>query len=251
MMSLVFLRLLRFVCLAGLLAASAWPQQDSRPAFHIAPAKPLAELRREALAAHPPQPKATRRSALAELIKLDPAIRLDIRYATANNFLGSAFYDSARAFLQRPAAEALVCVNRSLHALGYGLIIYDAYRPWYVTKMFWDATSGTASEKRAYLADPKRGSNHNRGSAVDVGLYRLKSGKAVVMPSGYDEMTTRAYAAYRGGTGEQRRMRDLLRRAMEAQLFRAYRYEWWHFDYRHADEYPIMNVSFHEIAAAD
>ena len=75
-----------------------------------------------------------------ELTSLDPTIRLEIRYATTNNFLGTRFYDDARAFLQRPAAEAVVRVNRKLRGLGYGLLIHDGYRPWYVTKMFWDAT---------------------------------------------------------------------------------------------------------------
>ena len=77
---------------------------------------------------------------LVELVKLDPTIRLDVRYATANNFLGTPVYTQARAFLQRPAAEALVRAHQALRARGYGLIVHDGYRPWYVTKIFWDAT---------------------------------------------------------------------------------------------------------------
>ncbi len=113
--------------------------------------------------------------------------QLDIRYATSNNFLGTPVYTQARAFLQRPAAEAQVKVNRELNSKGYGLVVYDAYRPWYVTKIFWDATPDNI---KTFVADPRTGSNHNRGCAVDLSLYDLKTGAQVTMPSGYDEIDT-------------------------------------------------------------
>src|SRR5437660_6791113 len=125
-----------------------------------------------------------------EIVKLDPTIKLDIRYATQNNFLGRPVYKQARAFLQRPAAEALVRVNQALRKQGYGLIIHDGYRPWYVTKIFWDATP---EDKKIFVADPKQGSRHNRGCAVDLSLFDLKSGQEVKMPSEYDEMTERSH----------------------------------------------------------
>jgi D-alanyl-D-alanine dipeptidase len=178
------------------------------------------------------------------LAKLDPTIKLDIRYATSRNFLGVPLYSQARAFLQRPAAEALLRVQRSLAAEGFGLLIHDAYRPWYVTKMFWDATP---PDLHKFVADPAEGSRHNRGCAVDLTLYDLKTGRAVDMPSVYDEMTPRAYPTYEGGSSEERRLRDLLRRHMEAEGFAVYEFEWWHYDYRDWKSYAIQNVRFEDI----
>jgi D-alanyl-D-alanine dipeptidase len=179
-----------------------------------------------------------------ELVALDSTIRLDVRYATADNFLSTPVYEEARAFLQRPAAEALVRAHRALAASGHGLLIHDAYRPWWVTKLFWDATP---SDLREFVADPTKGSRHNRGSAVDLTLYRLVDRRAVEMPSLYDEMTERAYPGYAGGTPEQREHRDLLRAAMEREGFAVFEWEWWHFDYRDWREYPILNVPFEAI----
>src|SRR4051812_15870941 len=151
-------------------AALALPcvAQSTAPAsvqsFRITPLKPVDELRREAMAAMPPPQAADlRKPDLVELVKLDPTIKLDIRYASTNNFMSTPFYSQARAFLQKPAAEALVRVNTKLKPLGYGLIVHDGYRPWYVTKMFWD---GTPADKHEFVANPASGSMHNRGCAV-------------------------------------------------------------------------------------
>jgi zinc D-Ala-D-Ala dipeptidase len=178
------------------------------------------------------------------LIKRDPTIKLDIRYATTNNFLGTPVYTQPRAFLQRPAAEALLRAHRELKVHGYGLIIHDGYRPWYVTKIFWDATP---DDKKTFVADPAEGSKHNRGCAVDLSLYDLKTGKEVKMPSGYDEMTDSAYADYAGGTVDESARRDLLRQAMEKQDFNVIPEEWWHFDYKDWKRYPILNVKFEDL----
>ena len=187
-----------------------------------------------------------RKPELVELIKLDPTIKLDIRYATSNNFLGRPVYTEARAFLQKPAAEALVRANKSLRKKGYGLIIHDGYRPWSVTKIFWDATP---DDKKQFVADPSQGSRHNRGCAVDLSLYDLNIGKEVVMPSEYDEMSDRSHINYTGGSEDQRRLRDLLRSAMESEGFAVYEPEWWHYDYKDWKEYPILNISFSEAGA--
>jgi zinc D-Ala-D-Ala dipeptidase len=196
-------------------------------------------------AQEPPKETGTfRKPDLVELTKLDRSIKLDIRYATSNNFLGRPVYTEARAFLQRPAAEALVRANKALRKKGYGLIIHDGYRPWSVTKIFWDATP---ADKKEFVADPSQGSRHNRGCAVDLSLFDLKTGKEVVMPSGYDEMTERSHINYKGGAEEQRRLRDMLRAAMEAEGFAVYEPEWWHYDYKDWKEYPILNISFSEI----
>jgi zinc D-Ala-D-Ala dipeptidase len=219
------------------------------PTFHIKPLRPVQELEREARAAQPPHENGSfRKPELVELVKLDPTIKLDIRYATSNNFLSTPMYSQARAFLQRPAAEALLRAQRALREKGYGLEIHDAYRPWYVTKMFWDATP---DDKKIFVADPKEGSKHNRGCAVDLTLYDLRTGATVKMPSGYDEMSERAYADYHGGTDDERTRRAILRQAMEKEGFTVYPQEWWHFDYKDWKQYPIMNIRFEEIGNQD
>ncbi len=185
-----------------------------------------------------------RKPDLVELIKLDQTIKLDIRYSTSNNFLGRPVYKEARAFLQRPAAEALIRAHRKLREKGYGLTVFDGYRPWSATKLFWDSTP---QENRRFVANPSQGSRHNRGCAVDVTLYDLRSGREVEMPSGYDEMTERAYHNYPGGTEEQRRMRDLLRETMESEGFTVNEFEWWHFDYKDWRQYPILDIGFDQI----
>jgi CubicO group peptidase (beta-lactamase class C family)/D-alanyl-D-alanine dipeptidase len=213
--------------------------------FRIKPVAPLADLRKIALAAKPPVEKGEfRKPDLADVAKLDATIKLDIRYATTNNFLSTPFYTSARAFMQRPAAEALVQVHKKLAERGMGLLIFDCYRPWYVTKMFWDATP---EKLHQFVADPSAGSRHNRGCAVDLTLYDLKTGAPLEMVSGYDEMSDRSYPDYLGGTALQRWRRDLLREAMEAGGFTVYEAEWWHFDFRDWRAYPIQNLTFEEL----
>jgi len=194
----------------------------------------------------PPKEAGTfRQPDLVEIIGLDPTIRLDIRYATKNNFLHRAVYKQPRAFLQRPAAEALARVNAALRKQGYGLLVFDGYRPWAVTKVFWDSTP---VDKREFVADPQKGSRHNRGCAVDLTMFELKSGETVRMPSDYDEMTERSHINYQCATPEARSLRDLLRAAMEAEGFNVYEPEWWHYDYKDWRAYPILNISFKEIA---
>jgi D-alanyl-D-alanine dipeptidase len=213
--------------------------------FTIEPVRPVEELRREALTASLPNEAGEFRDpALVEFRTLDPTIKYDIRYATTNNFMQSVFYDEARAFMQQPAAEALVRAHRSLRRRGYGLLIHDAYRPWYVTKMFWDATP---EDKKIFVADPASGSRHNRGAAVDLTLYDTRTGQPIGMVGGYDEFSDRSFADYVGGTSLQRWHRDLLRDAMEAEGFRVYEFEWWHFDFGDWSQYPIMNQTFDQI----
>ena len=209
----------------------------------------LAPLARTQETVAPPKlPGATRKADLVELKSLDNTIKLDVRYATANNFVGRPVYPEPRAFLQRPAAEAVVRVHQKLKKQGLGVVIFDGYRPWSVTKLFWDATSG---DQRNFVADPAKGSKHNRGCAVDLGLYDLKTGKNIEMPSGYDEFSERAYPAYAGGTPEQTRMRELLRREMETEGFNVIKTEWWHFDYKDWEQYPIFDIPFSDISDLD
>ena len=200
-----------------------------------------------ACASGPPRERgAFRAPDLVELTALDPALTLDIRYATADNFLGRPVYTEARAFLQRPAAEALARARRRLEPQGLGLRIFDGYRPWSVTKLFWDATP---ADKKEFVADPRQGSRHNRGCAVDLTLFDLATGREVEMPSPYDDFRERAHPDFTGGSPESRAHRDLLRAAMEAEGFTVYEHEWWHFDYRDWRSYPIENLPFAEIRA--
>ncbi|HSG72096.1 MAG TPA: serine hydrolase [Planctomycetaceae bacterium] len=213
--------------------------------FKITPVKPIDELRTGALAASPPEEKGEyRKPDLVELVSLDPTIKLDIRYASTNNFTGALFYKQPLAFMQRPAAEAVVRANKQLKEQGLGLLIHDAYRPWHVTKMFWDATP---DELKDFVANPANGSRHNRGCAVDLTLYDLSTGEPIQMVAGYDEFSPRSFPLYPGGTSRQRWYRELLRRTMEAEGFTIYEFEWWHFDFADWKKYRIGNVTFEEV----
>ncbi len=213
--------------------------------FQIEPVKPTEELRSIALSSSPPKEDGEFLEAdLVDLASLDPTIKYDIRYASDNNFMGIPFYLQSKAFMQRPAAEAVVRIHNRLKEKGYGLLIHDAYRPWYVTKMFWDATP---EEFKHFVANPERGSRHNRGCAVDLTLYHLESGQVIETVGGYDEFSDRSYPNYPGGTELQRYYRELIRNAMEADGFSVYEWEWWHFDYKDWRKYPIMNFTFEDL----
>lgn len=231
------------------IGTAVYPYRQVGPAdggqLRVTPLRPVAEILSESMKLSPPAETGTFRPAeLVELTKLDASIHLEIRYATTNNFLGSKFYSEARAFMQRPAAEAVARAQQALKPLGYGLLIHDGYRPWFVTKTFWEATP---AETKWLVADPAKGSKHNRGCAVDLTLYDLKTGRVIEMPSTYDESTPRAFAFYPGGTGLQRWHRALLRRVMEAEGFAVNPEEWWHFDYKDWQQYSIGNVAFDKI----
>jgi CubicO group peptidase (beta-lactamase class C family)/D-alanyl-D-alanine dipeptidase len=213
--------------------------------FRIQPVRPVEALRAEADRAQPPRETGQfLKPDLVELTTLDPSIKRDVRYATENNFLSAPVYTTAQAFMQRGAAEALVRAHRSLARQGFGLLIHDAYRPWRVTKIFWDAVPESG---RIFVADPAKGSKHNRGSAVDLTLFELSTGKAVNMVGGYDEFSPRSFPFYPGGTSLERWHRALLRSAMEAEGFTVFEFEWWHFDHRDWAKYPILNLPFEEI----
>ncbi len=124
------------------------------------------------------------------------------------------------------------------------MLIHDAYRPWVVTKMFWDATP---DDLKTFVANPANGSRHNRGCAVDLSLYDRATGQPIQMVAGYDEFFARSYPLYPGGTSRQRWYRELLGRNMETEGFKIYEFEWWHFDYRDWKKYRIGNIDFAEI----
>ena len=227
--------------ITSILYGCSEPKQDT---FYIDPVKEISELRNISL--NSPTPKLDSIDShlnLVDLKKIDNKLKLDIRYASENNFMRSKFYNSSRAFLNSEAAQNLLNAHRELEKKGYGIVIFDAYRPWYVTKMFWE---GTPEALKHFVADPEKGSVHNRGCAIDIGLYDMITGKNIDMISGYDEFTERAYPNYNGGEKSKRDIRDLLISTMERNDFSVYEYEWWHFNYKNCNS-GILNYSFEEL----
>ena len=196
---------------------------------------------RKAASLSPDDPKR-----LVELVKLDPTIKLDMRYATSNNFTGRVLYEEARAFLASPAAQAVARASKAAQAEGYGLTIFDAYRPWRVTKQLWDATP--AGPKKNYVANPKRGSKHNRGCAVDLSLHDLRTGQLVEMPSEFDDFSEKAHRDFMAASPAAIANRTRLQRYLEAEGFVGLSNEWWHFDFAGWEQFPVMDVPFNQIA---
>ncbi len=219
-------------------------QEWAAKTFKIEPLHAPEVLREMAAQAQVPVlPGTSKQPDLVDVLAVEPGLQVDLRYATKNNFMGMQFYGVAKAMLQRPAARALGRVHRRLqeeHNLG--LIVYDAYRPWQVTKMFWDATPPAL---RAYVANPATGSSHNRGCAVDLGLMDLATGEVVEMVSGFDEFTPRAHVGYPGTTSLQRWHRRLLRKVTQDAGFEVYRFEWWHFNFKTWRGYPLLDQPIH------
>ena len=212
--------------------------------FYITPIKDVSELREISKNSNPPAlDSLDSHKKLIDLKKLDNNFKLDIRYASTNNFMRSQFYENEKAFFNSNAADRLIDAKNELKELGYGIIIYDAYRPWFITKMFWE---GTPENLKHFVANPENGSSHNKGCAIDIGLYDIETGKSIDMISGYDEFTERAYPNYMGGSKKQRDMRDMLIRIMEKNDFTVYEYEWWHFNYNKCES-GVMNYSFSEL----
>lgn len=183
----------------------------------------------------------------AGLIEIKPeeiGFRLDLRYATTSNFTGRVLYSQARAFLQGIAAKALMRVRNSAINEGFGLTIFDAYRPWRVTKQLWDATPPS---QRDYVANPKRGSRHNRGCAIDLSLHALETGVLVEMPSTFDDYSVRAHRNFMAASQTAIANRARLERYMEAEGFIGMSNEWWHFDYRDWQDFPVLDLPFEDL----
>lgn len=179
---------------------------------------------------------------LVDLTAVIPNLVLDIRYATTNNFTGVQIYEEAGAFARVPVAEALRSVQDSLFELGLGLKIFDAYRPYSATVKFYEVYPDST-----FVADPKKGSRHNRGCAVDLTLVDLRSGLALEMPTPYDDFTEKAHFEYKEVTSEAAANRELLHNVMTHFGFEQYPAEWWHFDYKDWRNYTLTDLSFDEI----
>ena len=176
-----------------------------------------------------------RSSDLVEVKTVIPDIVLDIRYATTNNFTGKILYPSARCFLRRNCVERLAKAQKEFKALGYGLKIYDGYRPLSVQRRMWEVYPN-----EGYVANPAKGSKHNRGAAVDVTMVK-PDGSEVSMTSPYDDFTEKAHRDYAGGTPEERKHRQILEDILTKNGFIGLKTEWWHFDDQNWRQYPIMD----------
>ncbi|MCR8559261.1 M15 family metallopeptidase [Mucilaginibacter sp. BJC16-A38] len=211
--------------LCGLKAAKA---QDYSSILHV-----------ENQAQYLEEVKADPNKKLVEIKKYIPEITLDIRYATANNFMHRKMYQQARAFARLPVVMALKDVEADLKTRGLGLKIYDAYRPYSVTVKFYKETPDTN-----FVADPKKGSKHNRGCAIDLGLIDLKTGKDTDMPTGFDSFSRKAGANYAELPKQEIDNRELLKSVMAAHGFKVISTEWWHYDYNGWPNYPLLDIPF-------
>lgn len=172
-------------------------------------------------------------------------IKLCSVYGTAKNIFGHALYDNENLFLAREVAEALIRVQKKLAIYGYGIVLYDAYRPWHISKL---ANLALPKDSKNLLEDPeKQGSSHNTGLAVDVSLVELATGNELEMPSAFDEPSFRQYSSYAGGTARQRYRRDLLRAIMLEEGFKGIEMEWWHFEYGKLSEFAHMNMAYADL----
>ncbi len=169
-------------------------------------------------------------------------IREKIMYATDNNFTKKIVYDTAAVYLSLDARNALLRVAEMLKSLNVGLVIYDAYRPYRYTVKFWEIIHDDR-----YVADPKKGSRHNRGCAVDVGLFDLKTGQFLDMPTAYDDFSEKASVSSKDRTKLQAKNVELLQKAMTCNGFQLFATEWWHFDYEGWEKYPIYDISFQDL----
>ncbi len=180
-------------------------------------------------------------SGFIDIEKFDPRIRLDIRYATANNFVSRAVYSMAKCFLREKVAKKLKSVQDVLAVQGLGLKVYDGYRPLSVQKLFWEILPD-----ERYVGNPKYGSKHNRGAAVDLTLVDLH-GKELLMPTDFDDFSEKAHLNCRDLPEEAIRNRDLLQKVMSENGFLGTDTEWWHFDDVEWTNYPIEDLSLEEL----
>ncbi|MCC3472518.1 MAG: M15 family metallopeptidase [Microcoleus sp. PH2017_15_JOR_U_A] len=178
---------------------------------------------------------------LVDIRTVNPNIRLDIRYATTNNFLKRKLYTVAKCALRSSVAQKLALVQTDLEKIGLGLKVYDCYRPFSVTKQMWEFLPDPN-----YVANPVRGSRHNRGAAVDLTLVD-RTGKELEMPTPYDDFTKKAHRDYNGGSAQSRKNRQTLEDAMKKQGFIGISTEWWHFDSEDWQKFAILDVSLSEI----
>ena len=203
-------------------------------------AEDWAKLRAEAAKATVPAALAAGEHAQLVDAATVAGVKVNSVYAGSDNLFGAPLYTTPKLFVSKEAAAALGKVQQRLAPYGYGLVLWDAYRPWSVSKL---ANLALPADNKDMLEDPEtKGSTHNTGNAVDVGLYSLESGEELDMGCGFDEPSLRQYAGYVGGTSRERYLRSLLREEMELQGFKGIEMEWWHFEYGDCSKFAHLNV---------
>lgn len=173
---------------------------------------------------------------LVNITEIDSTIIVELKYATKDNFLGDTLYSANICLLRRAVAERLVQVHQTLRKRGFGLKIWDGYRPLSVQKKMWKKLPDPK-----YVANPQRGSNHNRGAAVDVTLVDLK-GHELEMPTDFDDFSPKARSDYPSVSDQAKRNRKILQDAMQEQRFLTISSEWWHFNDKDCKKYSVLDV---------
>lgn len=181
---------------------------------------------------------------LADLHQQIPGIVLELRYAGTNNFMHQQLYPLlTTTYLRQPAADSLAVIQKQLHASGLALKIFDAYRPYSVTEKMWAPV-----QDDRYAADPKKGSGHNRGIAVDLTLINLTNGQELDMGTGFDNFSDTAHHGFINLPEAVLQNRLLLKKTMEQHGFKALDTEWWHYSMPNAKEYELLNIPFEILA---
>jgi len=180
---------------------------------------------------------------MVDLKKIINNLYFDIRYATRNNFMHTKLYPPINTtYLRLPAAEALKNIQKELKDKGLALKIYDAYRPYYVTVKMWQPI-----KDERYVANPAKGSGHNRGIAVDLTIIKIADGKELNMGTGYDNFTDTAHHTFKNLSPEILQNRTLLKSMMEKHGFKAFESEWWHYSLPNAKDYELLDLSFKKL----
>ena len=185
-----------------------------------------------------------RAAKLVSIKSVVPSAKFALHYAGTDNIFGSSLYDATQAYAEEETAAALQKVAGRLAGLGYGLLIWEAYRPWYVSRL---ASDLLPKDKKHMLPLPDKGEDRNTGRAVDVSLYDLQSGEAVDMISGFDEVSVRQFPNFTGGTEQQRNLRDSLAGIMKDAGFVQGKEEWWHFTFGKTDGWQKLNIPYENI----
>ena len=173
-----------------------------------------------------------------------PNVKFDLRYADSNNIFGVSLFEATEAFAEVETVSALEKAAEKLAARGYGLLVWEGYRPWYVSKLAFDLLP---KDKKAMLPVPEKGEDRNTGRTVDVSLYDLKTGEAVNMISDFDEVSVRQYPGFTGGTERQRNLRDMLAAVMKDCGFTQGKEEWWHFTLGDTVGWQHLNIPYGQI----
>jgi D-alanyl-D-alanine dipeptidase len=180
---------------------------------------------------------------MASLIKYVPGVKMDLRYSTRNNFTRLQLYPSITdTYMRLPAAIALGRVQKELSKQNLGLVIFDAYRPYHITVRMWELI-----RDERYVADPAKGSGHNRGTAVDLGLIDLSTKKPLDMGTGFDNFTGTAHHDYTSLPAAVLRNRKLLKDVMEKHGFKPLSTEWWHYSFTSGKEFDVLDLEFKEL----